>query len=89
MGITKVVGATLYNFGDQTSIAGLNNVFHRKSFGKKIYWSLLFVVFLVLTIYGVYMNLNEFLERQGVTSTDLTYKSSIIFPAISICNHNK
>ena len=89
MGITKVVGTTLYNFGDQTSIAGLNNAFHRKSYGKKIYWSLLFVGFLVATIYGVYLNLWDYYERDSTTTTDLTYKSSIIFPAIIICNHNK
>ena len=89
MSITKVVGATLYNFGDQTSIAGLNNAFHRKSYGKKIYWSILFLIFFVATIYGVYTNLFSYLDYDIVTSSDLTFKTAIVFPAVSVCNHNK
>ena len=89
MSITKVVGATLYNFGDQTSIAGLNYAFHRKSYIKKFYWSTIFFGFLALTIYGVIVNLSNYYEYQIITSTDLERQVSIIFPAISICNHNK
>ena len=89
MGVWKVVGDTLFHFGDQTSIAGLNNVCHRKSFGKKVYWSFLFAVFLAATIYSVFDNIKTYLDYGIVTSTDLSHKTSVIFPAVSICNVNR
>jgi len=35
MGFGKVVGATLLEFGKQTSIAGIGNTIARKSYAKK------------------------------------------------------
>ena len=89
MGLGHVIGTIFDHFGNQTSIAGLNNAFHRKSYGKKIYWSLIFLAFLVATIHGVINNLNSFFRKEITTSTDLQSQSSVIFPAISICNHNR
>ena len=89
MGVGKVVGDTLFNFGDQTSIAGLSNVCHRKTVGKKIYWAVLFTLFLAATILGVWDNITAFFSFLTITSTDLSHKSSIIFPAVSVCNLNK
>ena len=89
MGLWKVVGDTFYHFGDQTSIAGLNNVCHRKSLGKKIYWSILFAVFLGATIVGVLDNIRSYFDYDTVTSTDLSHKTSVIFPAVSVCNLNR
>ena len=89
MSVCKVVGTILYNFGDQTSIAGLNYAFHRKAYVKKIYWSTIFIGFLALTIYAVITNLSNYYQYETITSTDLERQVSIIFPAVSICNHNK
>ena len=89
MGLGQVIGTIFHNFGNETSIAGLNNAFHRKSIGKKIYWTSIFLAFLVATIYGLINNLTTFYEKEITTSTDLHAQTAIIFPAISICNHNR
>ena len=85
----KDIVDTIKNFGIHTSIAGLNNAFHRKSLGKKLYWTLIFVGFLAATLHGVTRNLSDYFAFDIITSTDLERKISVIFPAVSICNQNK
>ena len=41
------------------------------------------------TIYSVFDNIKTYLAYGIVTSTDLSHKTSIIFPAVSICNLNR
>ena len=89
MGLGEVISSTIYEFGTQTSIAGLNNAFQRKSYFKKVYWSVIFVAFLVGTIHSVLSNLSAYYRRHIITSNDLDASSSLIFPAISLCNHNR
>ena len=89
MGFGKVVRETLLEFGQQTSIAGIGLVISKKSYAKKIYWSILFVLMLVLTLQGLIETILSFYEREVTTSIDLDYVPSVIFPAVSICNLNK
>ena len=89
MGLGKVVWETLLDFGRQTSIAGIGNAVSRKSYAKKIYWLLLFVLMCVATLYGLVQTLIFFYKREVTTSTDLDYVPSVNFPAVSICNLNK
>ena len=89
MGFGKVVGATLLEFGKQTSIAGIGNTIARKSYAKKIYWGVLFVVMLVATLQGLITTILSYYKYEVTTSTDLDHVPSVIFPAISICNLNK
>ena len=89
MGFGKVVGATLLEFGKQTSIAGIGNTIARKSYAKKIYWGVLFVVMLFATLQGLISTILSYYKYEVTTSTDLDHVPSVIFPAISICNLNK
>ena len=89
MGFGKVVRETLLEFGQQTSIAGIGLVISKKSYAKKVYWSILFVLMLVLTLQGLIETILNFYEREVTTSIDLDYVPSVIFPAVSICNLNK
>ena len=89
MGLGKVLRETLLEFGQQTSIAGIGLVISKKSYAKKVYWSILFVLMLVLTLQGLIETILNFYEREVTTSIDLDYVPSVIFPAVSICNLNK
>ena len=89
MGFGKVVRQTLLEFGEQTSIAGIGLVISKKSYFKKMYWSILFVVMLFLTFNGLIETIMSFYDREVTTSIDLDYVPSVIFPAVSICNLNK
>ena len=89
MGILKVFGDTLLNFGGQTSIAGLSHSAHRPSYFKKAYWLVIFGVGCYFTISSFVGTIKDYREYNVVTSTDLTHMPSIVFPAVSICNHNK
>ena len=89
MGFSKVLRETLLEFGQQTSIAGIGLVISKKSYAKKVYWSILFVLMLVLTLQGLIETILNFYEREVTTSIDLDYVPSVIFPAVSICNLNK
>ena len=80
---------TFVQFCSKTSIAGISNAYQSKSLIKKVYWSTLFLVFLGLTVKGVFDNIAAYYEYAVVTSTDLVSKNSIEFPAVTICNHNK
>ena len=89
MSLKSVLWDVLYNFGDQTSIAGLNNAVHRKSWGKKVYWAVLFIIFCYFTIDGIVLVFINYYDRNVTTSTDLTNRPSVEFPAITLCNLNK
>ena len=89
MGFGQVLRETLLEFGQQTSIAGIGLVISKKSYAKKVYWSILFVLMLVLTLQGLIETILSFYEREVTTSIDLDYVPSVIFPAVSICNLNK
>ena len=89
MGFGRVLRETFLEFGQQTSIAGIGLVISKKSYAKKVYWSILFVLMLVLTLQGLIETILSFYEREVTTSIDLDYVPSVIFPAVSICNLNK
>ena len=89
MGFGKVVWETLLEFGQQTSIAGIGNVIARKSYAKKVYWFILFVVMLFATLQGLIDTIISYYKYDVTTSTDLNHVPSVIFPAITICNLNK
>ena len=80
---------TFVQFCSKTSIAGISNAYQSKSLIKKVYWSTLFLVFVGLTVQGVYENIAAYYDHAVVTSTDLVSKNSIEYPAVTICNHNK
>ena len=89
MGFRKVVWETLIQWCESTSITGIGPAVSRKSYGKKAYWLILFMLMLYATIQGLVSTIQSFYERDVTTSTDLDFTPSVAFPAISICNMNK
>jgi hypothetical protein len=89
MGLCRVVWDTFVNFGEESSIAGLSHAVHRKNYCKKVYWLVLFAIGLYATFHGLIGTITDYLKFDVTTSTDLTHKPSVIFPAVSICNLNK
>ena len=89
MGLKSVLRERLLDFGDRTSVAGLNNAVHSKSTGKKLYWMILFVLGTGFTFNGIADVFINYYEYDVTTSTDVTTTKSVTFPAVSICNLNK
>ena len=89
MGLKSVLRERFLDFGDKTSIAGLNNAVHSKSRCKIAYWMVLFLLGTAFTFKGIADVFINYYEFEVTTSTDVTTKESVTFPAISICNLNK
>lgn len=89
MTLKEVLLETLHTFGNQTSIAGLNNAVAAKSRAKKIYWIILFLTGVVFTFQGIADVFITYYKREVSTSTDVTNMASVAFPAVTICNQNR
>jgi hypothetical protein len=89
MGFGKIFWNALANFGSQTTIGGLCNAAAATSRIRQIYWIFIFVALFGYTIKLLLDNVNQYLEYNVITSTELTYRSGLLFPAITICNQNR
>ena len=89
MTVGKVLYNTFINWCRETSIACLSKSVRSKSFLKKAYWLLLFFAGAYFTIDNLYRTVTTYLKYEVKTSNDLTFKTSILFPAVSICNQNR
>ena len=85
----KVLGKTLFEFGAETSISGINNSAKGKSKVRSTIWLLLFSLLAYLTVVGIYDIVVEYFQYPVITNTDLTYKPEVDFPAVTICNLNR
>lgn len=89
MTVLRIVGETLSAFGNDTSIAGLNNAAKSKSTVRKAYWVVIFSVLFYFTASGIVSVVDDFLSYPVVTSINLDNKASVAFPAVTVCNHNR
>ena len=89
MGLFQVLWKTFLNWCGDTSIAGLSKGVSSKSYFKKAYWLCLFAIGAYFTIEGVVQTITDYTKYEVTTSNDLLFKSSVPFPAISICNQNR
>ena len=89
MGSLKVIKATLKDFVSETSISGINNSGKCKSKVRSSIWLVIFTVLAYFTANGIYEIVVDFFEYPVITNTDLTYKSEVDFPAVTICNLNR
>ena len=89
MGLIQVLWKTFLNWCEDTSIAGLSKGVSSKSNLKKAYWLCLFTIGAYCTIEGVVQTITDYKRYEVTTSNDLLFKSSVPFPAISICNQNR
>ncbi len=89
MGLVSTVGGILLTFGRECSISGINNAARAKSAIRAVYWLAIFTIFMVLTVRQLISVITDFYNYPVVTNIDLDHKSSVMFPAISICNLNR
>jgi len=89
MGIFKIISVTWSDFCSKTSIGGLCNVGFTNSFIRKTYWLVVFTILSMITLPSFRATITSYLEYQVVTNTELTYRSNINFPAVTICNFNR
>ena len=88
MGLGGVIWRTLVNFGQESSISGLNNAAKAKSLIRSLVWLALFLVLASLTMRNFILIWMDFNTHPIVTSTELTQEKSVEFPAITVCNLN-
>ena len=90
MTLLRVIQHTSAEWCQEASIAGLGKaVKSDSSCFKKAYWFMLFLVGTVLTFQTLYGVIYEYLQYNVSTSNDLSFETSIPFPAVSICNQNR
>ena len=89
MTLAKVIWHTFDEWCKDTSIAGLGKAMKSDSRFKKAYWLILFLIGTIWTIINLFGVINAFFEYKVSTSNDLTFSTSISFPAVSICNQNR
>ena len=90
MTLLRVIWHTSTQWCQETSIAGLGKtVKNDSSYFKKAYWFILFLIGSIWTCYNLYGVINEYFKYSVSTSNDLTFETSIPFPAVTICNQNR
>ncbi len=52
-------------------------------------WLAIFTVLIGLTIRGIWKTIVDFTGNPYLTSTDLSFEPLVVFPAITVCNHNR
>ncbi len=89
MGASSIAWRTSVDYMKRSSIAGLSHAANSRSYVRSLYWLLVFVVGLALTVRSLANLVEEFLDYPVVTSSHLTTKPSVAFPAVTICNINR
>ena len=89
MGLGKIIWGTLAEFGGRTTIGGLCNAGLTSSRPRQIYWLVIFFALFGYTIKLLVDNISQYLAFEVITSTDLSYSSTLNFPAVTICNQNR
>ena len=85
----KVVTKTLREFGIETSISGINNAAKGKSKTRSGVWCLIFLVLAYFTADGIKEIVVEYFTFPVITTTDLSHRPEVDFPAVTICNLNR
>ena len=70
-------------------ISGLSHAAKSRSHARALYWLVVFLAGLALTLRVLAVLINEFLDYPVVTSSEIATQSSVAFPAITICNLNR
>jgi len=80
--------ATWENFKIFTTAHGVPHIHHARGTGKRCLWILITIGCLTGFSYNTYCIGNRFFSYQVSTSLSMDYQSSLIFPAVTICNNN-
>ena len=89
MGLGRIVLGTLAEYGTKTTIGGLCNAGLTSSKPRQIYWLIIFFSLFGYTVKLLIDNISQYLAYEVITSTDLSYSSTLNFPAVTICNQNR
>ena len=89
MGVPQVVYNTLADFGLHTTIGGLCNAGFTSSKPRQIYWLVIFFALFGYSIQLLVDNISQYLAFEVITSTNLSFSSTLNFPAVTICNQNR
>ena len=72
-----------------TTIGGITHARESDSKLAKQIWVALFFAGVVMTIWGVKISIESYLEYRSVTTVSKEYKSLLTFPSVTICNLNR
>ena len=76
-------------FSKFTSIPGFSQARGSDNKYSRCVWAVLFVVGVILTIYGVKSSISNYLEYRSITTVTTEPQSILEFPSVTICNLNK
>ncbi|CAL4242849.1 unnamed protein product, partial [Meganyctiphanes norvegica] len=85
----QVVTETSSTFWNSTSIAGICNSAAAKNPAAKLIWLSLFIGGISITAYDVTNVFLDYFSYPYSTQVTMTYKSSVEFPAVTVCNQNR
>ena len=85
----EVVWRTLKEFSCETSVSGINNSAKGNSRIRSTAWLAVFGLLAYATADGIYGIVVDYLKYPVITNTDLTHRSEVDFPAVTICNLNR
>ena len=73
-----------------TSIGGFAQARDSDNKLSRLAWTLLFLVGLALTVWGIVVLVISFCEYKSITNMDLGHnRSGMMFPAVAVCNQNR
>ena len=72
-----------------TTIGGITHARESDSKIAKQIWIALFISGCLMTIWGVKISIESYLEYRSVTTVSKEYKSLLTFPSVTICNLNR
>ena len=85
----EVLLRTLRKFSENTSISGINNAAKSRSKLRSLLWLAVFTVLAYFTVVDVRDIVVDYFEYPVITHTDISYKSKVDFPAVTVCNLNR
>ncbi|XP_062594641.1 uncharacterized protein LOC134256061 [Saccostrea cucullata] len=78
-----------YLFGDTSSVHGIKYVTEPSSgCFRRLFWLLLLLVCLGVLVYQIIDRVCYFISNPVTVNVQVNYNSSLIFPAVTICNQN-
>ena len=86
---SKSVKEIFNDWAQESSIAGLNNAAKARTRMRTIMWAVIFAFFSLMTLSNLVSVISEFYTYPVTTSINLTHKSQVDFPAVTICNLNR
>lgn len=89
MGLLRVIWGVLTNFGQECSIAGLNNAAKARSKLRSLCWIIIFLALMYFTLIGLIGVVVDYNKHPVITTTDLNNRAAVPFPAVTVCNQNR